>query len=152
MTELKIKQADINNNGNQRLMGEIRGRGEPQNMYHVWLWVSAGGWGGRRGVHLVFCFFFPFWKYVKYKTWCNSNGFVCVSLTNISHEQHWQISLCSFSNRMKTFTNHSHLKSFACVCSPNRTLWQKFYSRMGLLYSRLMLIISNNCNVTKEIR
>jgi len=23
MTELKIKQADINNNGNQRLMGEI---------------------------------------------------------------------------------------------------------------------------------
>lgn len=28
MTELKIKQADINNNGNQRLMGEIGGRGE----------------------------------------------------------------------------------------------------------------------------
>lgn len=27
MTELKIKQADINNNGNQRLMGKIRGGG-----------------------------------------------------------------------------------------------------------------------------
>ncbi len=117
---------------------------------------GEGGGGGCTWYFVVF--FFPFWKYVKYKTWCNSDGFVCVSLTNISHEQHWQISLCSFSNRMKTFTNRSHLKSFACalvlwcVCSPNRTLWQKFYSRMGLLYSRLMLIISNNCNVTKEIR
>lgn len=37
MTELKIKQADINNNGNQRLMGENGGRGEIQNMYHVQL-------------------------------------------------------------------------------------------------------------------
>lgn len=27
MTELKIKQADINNNGNQSLMGEIGGGG-----------------------------------------------------------------------------------------------------------------------------
>lgn len=37
MTELKIKQADINNNGNQSLMGEIGGGGGggAQNTHHV---------------------------------------------------------------------------------------------------------------------
>lgn len=35
MTELKIKQADINNNGNQRLMGDAGGMGEAPDMYHV---------------------------------------------------------------------------------------------------------------------
>lgn len=43
MTELKIKQADINNNGNQRLMGDMEGDGEAQNMYHVWLWMWGVG-------------------------------------------------------------------------------------------------------------
>lgn len=41
MTELKIKQADINNNGNQILMGDYWGRGETQNMYHIWMWVCT---------------------------------------------------------------------------------------------------------------
>lgn len=38
MTELKIKQADINNNGNQRLVGERGARGGAgyQNMYQLW--------------------------------------------------------------------------------------------------------------------
>lgn len=58
MTELKIKQADINNNGNQRLMGEIGGRGETQNMYRAQLRACACGYGGWRGVYLVFCFVF----------------------------------------------------------------------------------------------
>lgn len=54
MTELKIKQADINNNGNQRLMGEIGGRGETQNMYHVQLWVYARRRGMEGEYILVF--------------------------------------------------------------------------------------------------
>lgn len=60
MTELKIKQADINNNGNQRLMGEIGGEGaETQNMYHVQLWVHACTWEvGGGWVYLVFWYFF----------------------------------------------------------------------------------------------
>lgn len=60
MTELKIKQADINNNGNQRLTGETGGRGETQNMYHILLAVvvcesvcaRVGGW-----VYLFIYFF-----------------------------------------------------------------------------------------------
>lgn len=55
MTELKIKQADINNNGNQRLMGNTGGRGETQNMYHVRRWVYACRGGGGGG--WVTCFF-----------------------------------------------------------------------------------------------
>lgn len=53
MTELKIKQADINNNGNQRLMGNTGGRGETQNMYHVRRWVYACR-GGRGGLGYLF--------------------------------------------------------------------------------------------------
>lgn len=69
MTELKIKQADINNNGNQRLMGEIGGRGETQNMYHVRLWVYACSRGVEGEYSWYFGFFFLLWKYVKYETW-----------------------------------------------------------------------------------
>lgn len=62
MTELKIKQADINNNGNQRLMGEIGGRCETENMYRVRLWVyacvQAGEW--RVGIHGVLFLLFYF--------------------------------------------------------------------------------------------
>lgn len=57
MTELKIKQADINNNGNQRLMGEIGGRGETQNMYHVRQWVYACGSGRRVSILGILVFF-----------------------------------------------------------------------------------------------
>lgn len=68
MTELKIKQADINNNGNQRLMGEIGGRGETQNMYHVRCGCMRAGGGAWGGVS-IFWSFFLLWKYVKYETW-----------------------------------------------------------------------------------
>lgn len=55
MTELKIKQADINNNGNQSLMGDYWGRGETPNMYHIWMWVCTrvGEWLGQ--LNFVFC-------------------------------------------------------------------------------------------------
>lgn len=68
MTELKIKQADINNNGNQRLMGEIGGRGEFQNMYHVQLWVCASTWERVEGGHTVLGVFL-LWKSMKYEIW-----------------------------------------------------------------------------------
>lgn len=43
MTELKIKQADINNNGNQRLMGD--GGGEAPTVYHVCGCIMAAAVG-----------------------------------------------------------------------------------------------------------
>lgn len=60
MTELKIKQADINNNGNQRLMGEL-GRGG-DGVYSKYVSCSvvgvrvlaAGEW--RAGTRLFFVF------------------------------------------------------------------------------------------------
>lgn len=52
MTELKIKQADINNNGNQKRMGENGGRGETQNT----VWIVFGR--GCLGLELQVAFFF----------------------------------------------------------------------------------------------
>lgn len=71
MTELKIKQADINNNGNQKLMGENGGRGETQNT----VWIVFGR--GCLGLELRVAFFS--WKYVKCKREGNSDGMVHAS-------------------------------------------------------------------------
>lgn len=72
MTELKIKQADINNNGNQRLTGAIGGGGGgAQNMYHVRLWVCACREGGG-GVGVLMGFFLLL--LLKYETWMDGSG------------------------------------------------------------------------------
>lgn len=110
MTELKIKQADINNNGNQRLMGENRGRGETQNMYHVqlWLYVYRKGVGCESTWYFVWGFFFPL-KYVKYEihatvmAWCVP--FRKSSYMNSIAKYFTGINMPFLINR-KHFTNH----------------------------------------------
>lgn len=60
MTELKIKQADINNNGNQRLTGNSTGGGVNLKICivygggcaHATNYLACGGWGWGVTVHL----------------------------------------------------------------------------------------------------
>lgn len=98
MTELEIKQADINNNGNLRLMGEMGGRGETQNMYHVPLWVCERACGRWWWVSLAF-WFFSLWKYMKYETQVMA---WCVDLWNSSYmsriDKYYSVHIWNFTN------------------------------------------------------
>lgn len=71
MTELKIKQADINNNGNQRLMGEIGEEGwnsKDVSRSAVGVYACVMGEEGRVNL-LFFIYLFFISGNVKYETW-----------------------------------------------------------------------------------